>query len=593
MFKVIAILMQFFTRKEKFIALKFTLISIIFSIADIFAIVLVSFSIFSITQKSLNFVTTSNASANLFAKFITIFNGDTNLILIITFLFIFSKSLLNILFQFLFLKFLRKMTENLGNITSKRIFSFYPESTAYLNQADAAQFFNYSLPSTIIGGVSAIVIILSDCFCVIFLLIIGLKFNTFVALYSSIFYIIVYLFIRIVVGSIHKNSSQVMLLKEIESVQHINQLFDGARELMVYGKMDPYREFTMKERGIGYRASARYMLTLLVPKFILESTLILGVLIMVTILRFEGALKSEIIFSISLFVILASKIIPSTLRIQFYSSMLQKVRSDAIHLENFLNKIVSLENEIRTPITTTSSKALQSFIVFDGVSFQYPLSKNELFSNINFEIQRGEHVNILGSNGVGKSTVLDLITGFKIPSKGFITVAGIPPRDFVQSHKNGMAYVQQKSVIFVGNIQDNLMIETDSMDFVKYQWVELLELLGFDAALISRFENGDWIRENGKNLSGGQIQKIALARALVRNPDILVLDEATNSLDQSTEYNLLNLIKSDFKKTTVISVTHRNIKQLEADSYLLMSGNRIDKYYDKNEVLGKIAKLID
>ena len=192
------------------------------------------------------------------------------------------------------------------------------------------------------------------------------------------------------------------------------------------------------------------------------------------------------------------------------------------------------------------------------------------------EISFGEFVAIVGKSGSGKSTFIDLILGVLSPTKGNISILGLQPQELVQYYPGLIAYVPQLPHIFNGTIRENL-----TFGFINEEISETLLWNSLEKANLSEFIHernlnlDSHVGEKGNQWSGGQKQRLALARALITSPKILVLDEFTSSLDSQTEINLLELIRELKGKTTVIVVAHRLSTVKEAPKLIYMEKGKI------------------
>ena len=191
-------------------------------------------------------------------------------------------------------------------------------------------------------------------------------------------------------------------------------------------------------------------------------------------------------------------------------------------------------------------------IMFSDVSFGY--SEKTVIDNFNMAISRNEKVALLGKNGSGKTTIAKLLLGFYKDYSGSIRINDIEIKNVSLSDlRNRVGIVAQNIVLFSGTLLDNIRFIAPQLD--KHEIIAALSKAGLD---ISEFAGGlqAVISENGKNLSGGQKQKIALARMIIKNPDVMILDEATSNLDIETSNLVKQSIHTIFAKKTCIIITH-------------------------------------
>jgi ATP-binding cassette subfamily C protein LapB len=228
-------------------------------------------------------------------------------------------------------------------------------------------------------------------------------------------------------------------------------------------------------------------------------------------------------------------------------------------------------------------------IEFKNVSFAYPNTKEPIIKNLSFTINQGEKIAFIGKIGSGKTTILKLLMGYYEPTAGTILYNGIDMKELNPTNlRDSIGYVSQSSSLFQGTLKENLSIKANLSDEQIYQ---ALRLSG-----IEEFVNNSSlglslpIGENGNGLSGGQIQSLCIARALVTKPKILLFDEPTSSLDQLSEMNLLNNLANYTQNKTALYVTQKKSVLDLVDRIIVLENGNI--YLDdiKEIVLEKLSK---
>ncbi len=216
-------------------------------------------------------------------------------------------------------------------------------------------------------------------------------------------------------------------------------------------------------------------------------------------------------------------------------------------------------------------------IKFENVNFKYPNSKNKILNSSNIEIKKGEKIAIVGESGIGKSTIADILTGLIKPNSGKIKIDNKNIVNNSEMFRDITSYSQQNVCLLNSTIIKNIVLDNkiNVEKLRKVSKVAMLEKLIFDK---SRSKN--LVGESGKKLSGGQKQRISIARALYRDPEILILDESTNALDKKNEKNFYKNLKKYYPKLTLIIITH-NLQML----------SNCDKVYElKKGKLNRIKK---
>lgn len=226
-------------------------------------------------------------------------------------------------------------------------------------------------------------------------------------------------------------------------------------------------------------------------------------------------------------------------------------------------------------------------IKFENVSFHYFDDDKLILKDFNFEIKKGESVAFIGSTGSGKSTIVNLICKFYNPTSGGIYLDGINYRNIDKTCLyNNLGYVLQQPQLFSISIKENIKFGNENA--TDEEILKVCNLLGIDE-FISKLPNGidTVIGETGYNISGGQKQLISFARALIKNPKLLVLDEATSSIDTETEKIIQNKMKDILKGKTSIIVAHRLSTIKHCDKIVLIENGNILEQGTHLELLDK------
>ncbi|MGN1096014.1 MAG: ABC transporter ATP-binding protein, partial [Eubacteriales bacterium] len=227
-------------------------------------------------------------------------------------------------------------------------------------------------------------------------------------------------------------------------------------------------------------------------------------------------------------------------------------------------------------------------VSFRNVGFRYPGNTGRpVLQNINIDIKKGEIFAIIGSTGCGKSSLVQLIPRFYDATEGEVLIDGVDIKKYsLSSLREKTGYVMQKSELFSDTIEGN--IRWGKPEATEDEIILAAKTAQADS-FISGFSDGykTFIAEKGASLSGGQKQRISVARALVRNPEILILDDSTSALDLVTEAKLREAIKEKYKGTTVIMVAQRIASVMEADRIAVIENDGTIKHCAPHETLIK------
>lgn len=231
-----------------------------------------------------------------------------------------------------------------------------------------------------------------------------------------------------------------------------------------------------------------------------------------------------------------------------------------------------------------TSEKIDSFIKFDKVSFKYSANSEESIKNIQFEINKGETIGIIGGTGSGKSTILNLIMRYYDVSAGDIYFNGSNIKNYLPNELNEkIGIALQNTDLFSGTIRDNIIMGNTSIE--EKDILEACKIAQCIDIINSKEEGLDsLVEQKGKNFSGGQKQRICMARALVKKPELLIFDDSTSALDYLTDYNFRIAFKKLDYKPTVIIVSQRTSSIINADKILVLDdGEQVA--FDKHENL--------
>lgn len=251
-----------------------------------------------------------------------------------------------------------------------------------------------------------------------------------------------------------------------------------------------------------------------------------------------------------------------------------------------LNDILELKTENHN--SSDNSDDIEN-IRFDDVSFRYG-NRNLILDKVSFHIEKGQQIALVGESGCGKSTITKLLMGFYQPNEGKVLINNKKSIDEVSLHwiRSKTAYVPQNTFLFADTIRNNLIL---GLPEDKIPTDEVLYKL-LDSCCCSFIKNmpfglDSMLEENGCNLSGGQKQRLAIVRALLRNPNVLILDEATSNLDAITEYEIQKTLKTLYPNIITVIVAHRLSTIKSSDQILAIEKGKIIEFGKHSELLEK------
>jgi ATP-binding cassette, subfamily B, multidrug efflux pump len=250
-----------------------------------------------------------------------------------------------------------------------------------------------------------------------------------------------------------------------------------------------------------------------------------------------------------------------------------------------INEVLGTLPEIHDPALARSTGAQHGYVEFDDVTFSYPGAEEPALSDVSFTARPGEVTAIIGGTGSGKSTLVGLIPRFYDVSHGRVLVDGVDVRDMPQTELRAkVGFVPQKALLFSGTIADNIRYgkEDASNDEIEHA-ARIAQAMEFISEMPSGFES--IIAQGGMNVSGGQKQRLSIARALVRRPEIYVFDDSFSALDFSTDARLRAALKGETRGATVFIVSQRVGTIMDADRIIVLDEGRVAGVGTHHELL--------
>ncbi|MDB9873018.1 ABC transporter ATP-binding protein/permease, partial [Flavobacteriaceae bacterium] len=327
----------------------------------------------------------------------------------------------------------------------------------------------------------------------------------------------------------------------------------GIKDLLILGKTNFFIEQYSKKNYSKARLNSNQGMVSQMPRFYLELISIVGLVSFIFIMLFQGRDTTTLITVLGVFVAGTFRMIPS----------LNKIIAARQAMKYYLPSVNIIYNELlnfntSNALDTKNSKfRFQKFIEYKNVSFGFN-KEQIILKNINFKFQKGQIVGVIGESGSGKSTLIDLLLGLYEPTSGTILVDGIENEQLNHYWRNNIGYVSQSIYLTDDTIKNNIAFGVPHSQINESKIDKLLKEVQLDK-FVSDLKDGfnTKVGERGVQLSGGQIQRIGIARALYNNPEILILDEATSALDEVTEKEILKSINILKGEKTIIMIAHR------------------------------------
>jgi ATP-binding cassette, subfamily B, bacterial PglK len=345
------------------------------------------------------------------------------------------------------------------------------------------------------------------------------------------------------------------IAKKIESrlvLKHLQQGLGGAKEVKIMGREQLFLEEHKRSVYASMEVDRKFVMLQSLPRLWLESLAITSLVVLVAAMIGSGDSVSQVLPVLGLFAATSFRIIPSINRIMAsvqtlgYSKPIIRAVFDDLQLS------VPETPKIGTEIKFNTS------VCFNNVSFKYSNGAGNANDDLSFCIGKGEAVGIIGHSGAGKSTLVDILLGLLQPTAGEVLVDGIDIQNNLRSWQDHIGYVPQTIYLVDDTLARNVAfgLPDDMVDHdAVARSVKAAQLDEFVASLPDGIKT--IVGERGVRLSGGQRQRIGIARALYNDPEILVLDEATSSLDTETEQGVMDAVKELLGTKTIVIIAHR------------------------------------
>jgi ATP-binding cassette, subfamily B, bacterial PglK len=363
---------------------------------------------------------------------------------------------------------------------------------------------------------------------------------------------------------------------ELESkiLQQISQSFTLIKNIKIFNKekkmYDFFNETLINQEQVGFKVDFIQQ----IPRALMEVLGVISMSVLIFVLSVNGKSTEEIIVVAAVYAAVAFRLIPSSTRIIAAG---QRIKALGPALNLIKNEFINLEVS-----KVEDNKEKKNRIEFDvielkDVSFKYDNIKIDTLSNINFKINKGEIIGIFGSSGSGKSTFINLISGLIDPTGGEIKINNENLQDLRSNWLSILGYVPQQSGLFNDTILKNISFFEDQNDndiFNEKLNKALIQsnLKEFVETLPDKVNTE--VGESAGKLSGGQVQRIGIARAMFNDPQFVIFDESTNSLDEKNEKSIMEFIYSLKSKKTVLIISHKE--------EILNKCDRIYKIENKN-----------
>jgi ABC-type bacteriocin/lantibiotic exporter with double-glycine peptidase domain len=422
--------------------------------------------------------------------------------------------------------------------------------------AEITRIADAGIANTMAGFLLPLMRVPSSIFTFVLVLAVLLVVNPMISLIALVYLSLIALIVHQFVTKRALEAAQVNLEFSYRVAILMTEMMEALKELSLRNRLGDVAELVTTNRQRSVRARANGSILGIIPGFVFEAALIGGIILVGGASFIQGGLTAALT-SVALFATAGFRLIPAINGIQ--GGIVQAVASIP-SATDVIGDLIASENDMKTSTTPADTAELAERpreMRLDNVRFRYPNASEDVIRGMSVDIPLGSSLGIVGPSGAGKSTLIDLLLGLSVPSSGEIRIDGHPLNAVLRQWRGRVGYVPQRVALFDGTIAQNVALTwNDEID--RERVVRALERAQLGSLVASRAGGIDErIGERGVSLSGGQQQRLGIARALYTDPLVLVLDEATSSLDTKTEDEVTKSIKALQGEVTLISVAHR------------------------------------
>lgn len=487
-------------------------------------------------------------------------------------LLLFTSIMISATTRIIVIRFNWKVVFNIGTEISSVIFNrILKQELLFYKKLDTSKLISalsVKITNVIFGGLIPVIRLFSGILFTIIISSLLFYYSPRTYLFTLIFCLFTFgLISKVIRQGLTQNSDKISRVS-VEVVRHMRNAIGNIRDIILRRNYAIYQELFEKKEQEYRDAQRRNQIMGEVPKILVETFFLLGVIVFAYVMLSNGDKKS--FTTLGLFAFAALRLLPIMNNIFLSWTTL---RGNLAAIEEISEYFKLEASEINTELCMSFEKD----IYLENVHFRYPNMHDDVLAFLNLEIKKGEKVGVVGQSGSGKSTLIDMLSGMLSPSSGQMLIDGL----YLESSQIGawqkhIAYVPQDVFILDRSLRDNITLGVDNENGAN------LEMSLKDSCLAEVVENLEHgldtiMSENGANFSGGQRQRIGIARALYLKRQVLILDEATSSLDLQTEDKVLRNI-SNRKELTIIMISHSFESLKFCDVIFKVNSGSLQKY---------------
>lgn len=379
-----------------------------------------------------------------------------------------------------------------------------------------------------------------------------------------------------------ENLSGIRVVHAYNAEDYQNKKFDKANKDLTDTNMFANRVLALMNPGMSFISSTLTLAVYGIGAIIINQATV-------------GAARLTLFSNMIVFSSYAMQVIMGFLLLSIIFILLPRVTVSVGRINQVLDVKPSIDDNEETTGKTTEAGTLE----FKNVSFRYPAAEADAIQNLNFKVKQGQTIAFIGSTGSGKSTAMNLIPRLYDATSGQVLVDGINVKDYaIEDLNNKLGYIPQKAVLFSGSIRSNLNFGSTGQHDKKsdndlYDALDIAQSKDFVTEKDKKLDAK--VAQHGDNFSGGQKQRLAVARAIARKPEILLFDDSFSALDYETDKKLRTALKEQAQKTTKVIIAQRISTIMDADQIIVLDKGRVagqgthQELLKNNEVYQEIA----
>lgn len=449
------------------------------------------------------------------------------------------------------------------------------------------------LDKTVLSSLNILVYGTSAIAILILLLIVNLNLAINIGAILFFSYILIFLLVKNFLSKIGNNRLNI----NSDRFKIITEAFSATKEIKLRGLENEFTNRFINKAKNYAKINSLGSVFFEFPKYIIEAVIFGGMIIIILFFIASGTSFSNILPIIALYAFAGYRLIPS---MQIVYSSFSMMRFIGPTLDMLIKDLNDIKNAKKNFINKENILYLEKSIELKNICFIYPNSDKQILNDINLIIKSKQKIGIIGPTGCGKTTLVDLLLGLLRASSGMMFVDQKLINDNnIRSWQENIGYVPQNVFLSDSSIYENIAFGINSSNIDKHKVVEVAKIANIHQFIVDSLPGGyeTHVGERGVRLSGGQIQRIGIARALYRKPQLLIFDESTSALDNITERVVMDAIYNLGEEVTIIIIAHRLSTVKYCDKILVMDKGKLisqgtySQLKETNEMFKKMSGL--